>query len=78
MASMAQATSSGAFSRPAPVDAGDKASLTTWIAVIAGMIGAFMSILNIQITNASLLDIEGGIGDRRRQRRVDLDFVPDR
>ena len=28
----------------------------------AGMIGAFMAILNIQITNASLLDIEGGIG----------------
>ena len=26
------------------------------------MIGAFMPILNIQITNASLLDIEGGIG----------------
>ena len=42
--------------------AADKASLTTWIAVLAGMIGAFMAILNIQITNASLLDIEGGIG----------------
>src|SRR5271170_1409277 len=39
-----------------------KASLATWIAVLAGMIGAFMAILNIQITNASLLDIEGGIG----------------
>jgi MFS transporter, DHA2 family, multidrug resistance protein len=39
-----------------------KASLATWIAVFAGMIGAFMAILNIQITNASLLDIEGGIG----------------
>ena len=39
-----------------------KATLGTWIAVLAGMIGAFMSILNIQITNASLLDIEGGIG----------------
>ncbi|MBS0268197.1 MAG: DHA2 family efflux MFS transporter permease subunit [Proteobacteria bacterium] len=45
-----------------PKAAADKASLTTWIAVVAGMIGAFMSILNIQITNASLLDIEGGIG----------------
>jgi MFS transporter, DHA2 family, multidrug resistance protein len=63
MASMAQATSpGGAFSRSAPVESGEKASVTTWIAVIAGMIGAFMSILNIQITNASLLDIEGGIG----------------
>ena len=40
----------------------EKASLTTWIALIAGMIGAFMAILNIQITNASLLNIEGGIG----------------
>src|ERR1700684_3792491 len=40
----------------------DRASLTTWIAVLAAMIGAFMAILNIQITNASLLNIEGGIG----------------
>jgi DHA2 family multidrug resistance protein len=40
----------------------DKATLTAWIAVLASMIGAFMAILNIQITNASLLDIEGGIG----------------
>jgi len=40
----------------------DKASPTSWIAVLAGMVGAFMAILNIQITNASLLDIEGGIG----------------
>ncbi|RFB79137.1 DHA2 family efflux MFS transporter permease subunit [Methylovirgula sp. 4M-Z18] len=38
------------------------ASLKNWIAVLAGMIGAFMAVLNIQITNASLLDIEGGIG----------------
>ena len=42
--------------------AADQASLTAWIAVMASMIGAFMAILNIQITNASLLDIEGGIG----------------
>jgi DHA2 family multidrug resistance protein len=48
--------------RPAAPAASDKASLTAWIAVLAGMIGAFMAILNIQITNASLLDIEGGIG----------------
>jgi MFS transporter, DHA2 family, multidrug resistance protein len=45
-----------------PVAPADKASATAWIAVVAGMIGAFMAILNIQITNASLLDIEGGIG----------------
>src|SRR6516225_1866123 len=40
----------------------DRASAAVWIAVMAAMIGAFMAILNIQITNASLLDIEGGIG----------------
>jgi DHA2 family multidrug resistance protein len=39
-----------------------RASTREWIAVLAAMIGAFMAILNIQITNASLLDIEGGIG----------------
>jgi DHA2 family multidrug resistance protein len=37
-------------------------SLKTWIAIGGAMIGAFMAVLNIQITNASLLDIEGGIG----------------
>jgi MFS transporter, DHA2 family, multidrug resistance protein len=40
----------------------DRASALVWISVMAAMIGAFMAILNIQITNASLLNIEGGIG----------------
>ena len=39
-----------------------RASAVVWISVMAAMIGAFMAILNIQITNASLLNIEGGIG----------------
>ena len=47
---------------PAGAGAPDKASLAEWIAVLAGMIGGFMALLNIQITNASLLYIEGGIG----------------
>ena len=51
-----------------PPPAADRASLITWIAISAAMIGAFMAILNIQITNASLLDIEGGIGTGDRQR----------
>src|ERR1700749_1330989 len=42
--------------------ASDRASTKVWISVMAAMIGAFMAILNIQITNASLLNIEGGIG----------------
>lgn len=40
----------------------DRASLTTWGAVLGALLGAFMAVLNIQITNASLLYIEGGIG----------------
>jgi MFS transporter, DHA2 family, multidrug resistance protein len=40
----------------------NRASTAVWIAVLAAMIGSFMAILNIQITNASLLNIEGGIG----------------
>ncbi|MBS0232465.1 MAG: DHA2 family efflux MFS transporter permease subunit [Proteobacteria bacterium] len=62
MTSMAQTAGSGAAFPPAPASASERASVATWIAVVAAMIGAFMSILNIQITNASLLDIEGGIG----------------
>jgi MFS transporter, DHA2 family, multidrug resistance protein len=37
-------------------------SLRTWIAVTGALLGAFMAVLNIQITNASLPYIEGGIG----------------
>jgi MFS transporter, DHA2 family, multidrug resistance protein len=62
MTSVAQVAAVGRPVPAAPSASADKASLTAWIAVIAGMIGAFMAILNIQITNASLLDIEGGIG----------------
>src|SRR5436853_6171775 len=47
---------------PMPAVVPDRASLTVWISVLAAAVGAFMAILNIQITNASLLDIEGGIG----------------
>src|SRR6195952_3783080 len=48
-------------SNPSATDPG-RASVTTWIAVLAAMIGSFMAILNIQTTNASVLNIEGGIG----------------
>src|SRR3954469_5545148 len=58
----AQGTLASVRSIPAPAASSESASLTSWIAVLASMIGAFMAILNIQITNASLLNIEGGIG----------------
>jgi MFS transporter, DHA2 family, multidrug resistance protein len=44
-----------------PSDA-SRASATVWAAVLASLLGAFMAVLNVQITNASLLYIEGGIG----------------
>ena len=37
-------------------------SLKTWIGVGGALIGAFMAVLNIQVTNSSLPDIEGGLG----------------
>src|SRR6202453_1837145 len=48
----------------APGEGGDEpaVSLKTWIAVGGGLLGAFLAVLNIQITNASLPYIEGGIG----------------
>src|SRR6202167_660409 len=36
--------------------------LKTWIAVSGALMGAFLAVLNIMITNASLPYIEGGIG----------------
>ena len=35
--------------------------LRTWVAVFGTMLGAFMAVLDIQITNSSLRDIAGGI-----------------
>src|SRR6266478_5572171 len=60
-ASISGLPTSHARSERAAIDP-NRASITTWIAVLAAMIGSFMAILNIQITNASLLNIEGGIG----------------
>ena len=40
----------------------NKVPLRTWIGVIASMLGAFMAVLDIQITNASLQNIQGSLG----------------
>ena len=42
-------------------DIPEKVELRTWVAVAAGMLGAFMAILDIQITNSSLRDILGSL-----------------
>ncbi len=39
-----------------------KASTRDWIAFIGGSLGAFMAVLDIQITNSSLADIQGTLG----------------
>jgi len=48
----------------APLTASTSANsgLKMWIAVIGSTLGAFMAVLNIQIVNASLTNIQGGIG----------------
>src|ERR1700755_2377570 len=42
-------------------DETQKVSGKQWLAVLGCMLGAFMAILDIQITNSSLADISGGI-----------------
>ncbi len=39
----------------------EKATFKQWIAVIGALLGSFMAILDISITNASLQDIQGGL-----------------
>lgn len=40
----------------------EKIPLKNRVAVLGGLIGAFMAVLNIQVVNTSLPDIQGGIG----------------
>ena len=40
----------------------EKMTVCKWIGVMGTMLGAFMAVLDIQITNSSLADISGGIG----------------
>ena len=40
----------------------DLTTFRTWIGVLGTMLGGFMAVVDIQITNSSLRDITGGIG----------------
>ncbi len=57
MTSLTKAAPPGAIPG-APAD-GARIDARTWMAVAAGMLGAFMAVLDIQITNSSLRDILG-------------------
>lgn len=46
---------------PSP-PASNRVPLKSWIAVKGAMLGAFMAVLDIQITNASLKDIQAALG----------------
>ncbi|MEE3624598.1 MDR family MFS transporter [Nitrospirillum sp. BR 11752] len=52
----------GSRAAPSSTPAADTVSFKTWLAVLGSVLGAFMAVLNIQIVNASLADIQGGIG----------------
>jgi DHA2 family multidrug resistance protein len=54
--------SASAATSPLVAPRADVVSLRSWIAVIGGVLGAFMAILDILITNASLADIQGSLG----------------
>ena len=52
-----------ALAPPVPAaQAGAAVPLRNWIAVLGAALGAFMAVLDIQITNASLADIQGALG----------------
>ncbi|MDR2463679.1 MAG: DHA2 family efflux MFS transporter permease subunit [Verrucomicrobiales bacterium] len=50
------------MSVPVSSSAGDHVSARTWLALGSSMLGAFLAVLNIQVTNASLNDIAGALG----------------
>jgi DHA2 family multidrug resistance protein len=58
----AAATLPAAGAPAAPASASGGVSARDWIAVLGGVLGAFMAVLDIQITNASLADIQGALG----------------
>jgi DHA2 family multidrug resistance protein len=65
---MAEQPPRGAATAPAPASAGagggdhHNASVTDWIAVVGGALGALMATLDISITNSALPQIQGEIG----------------
>ena len=42
--------------------AAEAVPIRNWLAVLGGVLGAFMAVLNIQVVNASLADIQGALG----------------
>jgi MFS transporter, DHA2 family, multidrug resistance protein len=62
MTSSASNYNSARLPKPAAPPPSDRVSIKDWIGVTATLLGAFMAVLDIQITNASLNDITGALG----------------
>src|SRR5215467_15840920 len=59
---MSTAVASLASGRSLGDAASDRVPMRNWLAVLGGVLGAFMAVLNIQVVNASLADIQGALG----------------
>ena len=46
---------------PPVTEAEETVTFGTWLTVFGGVLGAFIAVLNIHITNASLKDIQGAL-----------------
>ena len=56
-------TATASLAMPASVDSSSsRESFRNWVAVLGSLLGAFMAVLDIQISNSSLQNITGGIG----------------
>ncbi|HEY9635019.1 MAG TPA: DHA2 family efflux MFS transporter permease subunit [Coleofasciculaceae cyanobacterium] len=52
----------GAIRKPEQMPPSDRVSRKTWIGLMGAMLGAFMAVLDIQITNSSLQEIQASLG----------------
>ncbi len=55
-------TDTDVIKKPGQPPASDGVSPKTWIGLIGAMLGAFMAVLDIQITNSSLQEIQAALG----------------
>lgn len=55
-------TDTGAIRKPEQTPRSEQVTLKTWIGLMGAMLGAFMAVLDIQITNSSLQEIQAALG----------------
>ena len=58
---MSNSTSPAIEDAPQTSEPEETVSFGTWLTVFGGVLGAFIAVLNIHITNASLKDIQGAL-----------------